>query len=80
LLVRHRCAVRQLRCRAKTVQDGLFVVVAWNTGLLTENPRPFIGTLIIDAVEALVEDWLNNRTEVRTAHWGCHFLPLLRMR
>ena len=80
LLVRNRGSVRQLWRRAETVQDGLFVVVAGDTLLLAENPRPLVGTLIIDSVETLVEDWLNNRTEVRTAHWGCHFLALLRMR
>jgi len=50
------------------------VVVAWDAFLLAENPRPFVGTLIIDSIEALVEDGLNNAPKVRTAHRGCHDL------
>ena len=38
LLVADRSTVRQLGSRAKTVQNGFFVVVAGNTVLLTENP------------------------------------------
>ena len=38
LLVADRSTVRQLGSRAKTVQDGFFVVVAGDTVLLTENP------------------------------------------
>ncbi len=72
LLVRHWCAVRQLRCRAETVQDGFFVVVTWNAVLFRENTRPFIGTLIIDSIVALVMDRFNDTSKVRTAHWCGH--------
>ncbi|NBT45325.1 MAG: hypothetical protein EBT06_10485 [Gammaproteobacteria bacterium] len=77
LLVRNRSAVRQLRCRAKAVQDRLFVVVTGDTVFLAENTRPFVFTLVIDSIEAFVEDRLNDTTEVRTAHWCCHFVLLL---
>jgi hypothetical protein len=38
LLVRNRSSVWQLRRSAESVQDRLFVVVAGDTVLLTENP------------------------------------------
>ena len=74
LLVRNRGSVRQLGSGAESIQDGLFVVVAGNPLLLTEHAGPFVGTLIIDSVEAFVEDWFNNTSKVGTAHRGCHFL------
>jgi hypothetical protein len=49
-----------LRSSAETVQDGLFVVVTWNTVFLAEHTGPFIFTLFVHAIEALVEDWLND--------------------
>jgi hypothetical protein len=74
LLVRNRGSVRQLRCCAKAVKDWLFVIVTGDTFLLAEHTAPLVGTLIINSVETLVEDWLNNRTKVGTTHRGCHFL------
>ena len=72
LLVRHWSAVRHLRCCTKAVQDRLFVVVAWDAFLLAEDARPFIGTLIVDTVEALVQNGFDNATKVGTAHWSGH--------
>ena len=72
LFVRHRSAVRHLWSSTEAVQDGLFVVVAWDAFLFAENARPFIGTLVVDTVEALVQNGFDDATKVGTAHWSGH--------
>ena len=76
-LVGHGHAVRQLGRRPEAVQDGLFVVVARDAFLLAEDLLPLVSTLLVNAVEHLVQNRLNNGTEVRTTHWGCHGSALL---
>jgi hypothetical protein len=36
--------------------------------------------LVIDSIEALVENWFNDASKVRTAHWSGHFLVPLKLR
>jgi hypothetical protein len=45
---------------AKAVQNGLFVVVTGNAFLLAEHTAPLIGTLIVNAVKAFVQDRFND--------------------
>ena len=72
LLIGHRSAIRQLWSSAEAIQHWLFVIVTWDTFLLTEYARPFISTLIVDTVETFVQDRFDNATKVGTSHWGCH--------
>ena len=65
-------SIGKLRSRTEAEQNRLFVVVARNATLLAEDLLPLVGTLIVNAVERLVEDGLDNGPEVRTAHWCCH--------
>ena len=53
-LVGHWHAVRQLRSRSETVQDGFFVVVTWDTLTLGENLFPLISALVIQAIKLFV--------------------------
>ena len=71
-LVANGHAVGQFRGRAKTIEHGLFMVIAGNTLLLAEDHLPFISALIINAVEDFVQDGLNDRPEVGTTHWCSH--------
>ncbi|MCG3772417.1 MAG: hypothetical protein JW384_03629 [Nitrosomonadaceae bacterium] len=48
------------------------MVITWDALLFAENARPFIFTLIIDSIEAFIENRLNDTSKVRTAHWCGH--------
>src|SRR5580692_4488780 len=61
-------------CRSGThaEQHGLLVVISRGSPELAEDHLPLVGALIVDSVERLVEDRLDDRTEVCTAHWDGH--------
>ena len=77
-LIRNRLTVRKLRRRAEAIQNRLFVVRTGDALLLLEDLIPFIDPLVVDAIKRLVEDRLNDGTEVRTPHWDCHVCLLLQ--
>jgi len=70
LLIGDWAAVRKQRCQAETIEHWLFMVVTGNAVLLAEHTAPLVGTLIINAIEALVKNWLNDATESRYCALG----------
>ena len=77
-VISDRVRIRHERSGRHTVQHRLFMVGASDTIAFRENLLVLVGPLVVDAVEGLVEDRLDNRAKIRTAHRGCHLSALLR--
>ena len=71
-LVADRHAIGEFRRSTKAVKHRLFMVIAGNALLLTEDHLPFVRTLIINTIKNFVQDGLNYRPKVGTTHRSSH--------
>ncbi len=63
-LVGDRHAIGKLGREAKAIEDRFFLVVPGDTRRFLEDLGVFVGPLIVDTVEFLIEDRLHDRAEV----------------
>src|SRR5690606_25317671 len=71
-LVRDGVSVRDLRGGTEAEEHRFLVIRTRRTVPLLENAFPFVGALVVDSVEHLVEDRLDDGPKVRRTHWNSH--------
>ena len=68
LIVVDRLTIRQLGSGAEAIQNNFFVVSTGRASFFAEDKLVLVLALIVDAIEGLVEQRLDDRAKLRTAH------------